>query len=139
MTLPVEMIARPVAVLPPEKVVEPQFPCVRGGGVGGNVPPNAVEMLVGSCDHHHGVPPNDAVQALFQRQIAGIGALIVRMNGVEVSGVHSVDFDSRIVGCLHGGEQQASGLFWAVGLLDRTNGIPPFLRGHRVWVWCRGT
>ena len=103
--LPVQVIARGTVVLSPEEVIEAEFPCVRHRGVGGDVPANAVKIFVRSSDHHHGVPTNNAVQALFRSEIPGIRALVVGMNGVEVGGFHHLDVHPGVLGSVHRGVQ----------------------------------
>ena len=100
--LPVEMITGAVAFFSAEKMVETQFPGVGGGGVGGDVPTDALEVFVGSRHHHHGVPPYDTVKSLFERQIAGVGTLVVGVNGVHVRRVDDVHINAGVVGGCHG-------------------------------------
>lgn len=118
MSLPIQVVAGSVTVLASKEVIEAQFPSMRSRGVRGDVAPDAVEILVRSCNHHHGVPSNDAVKAFLQGQVPGKGSLICRMNRVEVCGVDHVDVDTSIVGRRHGSEEKSPSLFGAKMVFD---------------------
>ena len=104
MSLPVQMIACPLAVFAAEEMVESHFPSMRSRSVGGDVTANTIEILVRSSDDHHGVPSNDAVKALFHGKIAWIGPLVIGMNGVEVRGIDHVNINAMIFRSLDSSE-----------------------------------
>ena len=89
-------------------MVEADFPSMRGGGVGRDVPPDAIEVLVGPSDHHHGIPTDDAVKAFFHGQIARVGALVIRVNRVEVRRFHDLNVNASVFGRLNGGLEQTA-------------------------------
>ena len=91
------------------------------------MPANAIEIFVRPRDHHHGIPSNDAVEAFLKVKIARVGALIFRMNAVQVGRVHDVNVNTRLLGCVEGGMQKAFGFLRAETLLNRSNGVLPFL------------
>ena len=132
--LPVQVVARRTVVLPAEEVIEAEFPGVGNRGVGGNMAANAVKIFVRSSDHHHGVPTNDAVQALFRGEVTGIRALVVGMNGVEVGGFHHLDVHSGVLGSVHRSVQQTTSFLLAPLIGHGTNGVPPFLSRDGVGV-----
>ncbi len=84
-------------------MVEADFPSMGGGSIRGDVPPNAVKVLVRPGDHHHGVPTNDSVKALFHGQITWVGTLVLGMNRVEVRSFHDLNVNPCVLGRLHGG------------------------------------
>ena len=99
---------------------------------------NAVEVLVCPSDHHHGVPADDAVEALFHRQITGIGALVVGMNRVEVGGFHHFNVHAGVLGGIHGGVKKTTCFFLTPLLSNGANGVSPFLGCNGVRVGLRG-
>ena len=99
---------------------------------------DAVEVLVCPSNHHHGIPADDAVEALFHCQITGVGALIVGMNRVEVGGFHHFDVHAGVLGGIHGSVEKTTGFFFAPLLGNGTNGVSPFLRRDGVRVRLRG-
>ena len=125
--LPVQVVARRTVVLAPEEVIEAEFPGVRHRGVGGDMAANAVKIFVRSSDHHHGVPTNNAVQALFRREVTGVRALVVGMNGVEVGCFHHLDVHPDVFGSVHRSVQQTASFLLAPLIGYGTNGVPPFL------------
>ena len=134
MALPVEMVAGTLAVFAPEEVVEADFPGVRGRGVGRYVPADALEVFVGPSDHHHGVPSYDAVKAFFHVEVAGVGALVVGVDGVEVGRLDDLEVNACVFGRLDRGMKQTAGFVFAQFLSDSPNGIAPFLGANRVGV-----
>ena len=136
--LPVEVVAGRAVVLATEEVVEAHLPGMGGRSVGGDVAADAVEVLVRPCDHHHGVPAYDAVEALFHRQVTGVGALVVGMNRVEVRCFHHFDVHACVLGGVDGGVEKTACFFLAPLFGNGTNGVPPFLSGNRVRVGLRG-
>ena len=127
MALPVEVVAGAFAVFPAEEVIEAHFPCVGSRGIRGDVPADAFEILVRPGDHHHRIPTDDAVKAFFHRQVAGVCALIVGVNGVEVGRFDHFDVHAGIFGRFYGGVKQTACFTLAPLLGDRLDGVPPFL------------
>lgn len=75
---------------PAEEVVEAHLVKLGDGGVGGDVPPDAVRLLVGPGDHHGHVPAEDVGDAALQLQVPGVRGLFLLGEGVEVGGGEAV-------------------------------------------------
>src|SRR6266404_151428 len=67
--LKVDTIARFLPVTRVEKVIESYFKQRGDGGVGGDVPADAVIELVLSRHHGHGVPARETLDAALERAV----------------------------------------------------------------------
>ena len=127
MALPVDVIAVTVPVFAAEHVVQTNLPEGGDAGVGGNVPPKALKVLVGTGDHHHRVPPKRVADAGFHVKVARIGGFILRREGVEVGRLGQVtDVHAGLAGGRHGRIEHLMGAFCALALVDGEDGFGPF-------------
>ena len=67
-----------------EEVVVANLVQRRGRRVRGNVSADAIFHAVGSHDHRHGVPANEALDAALDSAAAGIGHFLAGVNGVDI-------------------------------------------------------
>src|SRR5271169_5947452 len=70
-----------------KKVVEADFKQRGSGGIGGNMPADAVVHTVCTNHHRQGVPANQALDPAFDFLIAGKYGLLVRGNRIDVGSV----------------------------------------------------
>ena len=84
--LEIHQVPAPLGVTAAEKMVEAHLVEGGDGGIGGNVPADAVFHPVGPNHHGHGVPPDDALDAPFDFPAAGVDRLLLQGDGVDVGG-----------------------------------------------------
>ena len=82
-----DLVARALAVLAAEEVVEPDFVERGRGGVRRQVPTDAGEPVVGAQDHRDGVPADDPADALLERLVTREVRFLLRADRVDVPGL----------------------------------------------------
>ena len=85
MSLEVDLITV-VAILaaPTKEMIEADFIKRRGGSKRRDVPAETIGLAVGSHDHGHRVPANDALDTAFDLAVAGIRWLLVDRDRVDI-------------------------------------------------------
>ncbi len=74
------------------------------------------------------------METVFHRQVAGVSALIVGMNGVEVGCFHHFNVHASIFCGFNGGVKQTACFTLTPLLGNGLDGIPPFLGCDRIGV-----
>ena len=92
--LEVDLVARARLAAALEEVVEAHLVERRGRGIRGDVPSDAFERQVGAHHHGHGVPADDAADALLHVEIARKRRLVLHGDGVHVVGGEHLVRDS---------------------------------------------
>jgi hypothetical protein len=82
--LEINEVAQLSVVAAAKEVVVPDLIQGGRGGVAGDMAAQAVGDLVAIDHHGHGIPAADALDATFDRRVAGILRLLFRRNGVAV-------------------------------------------------------
>ncbi|MEY9425559.1 ribosomal protein S19E (S16A) [Bradyrhizobium ottawaense] len=65
-------------------MIETDFENLRGRGVAGDVPAELPIGLVGTDHHRERVPANDRRQAGLDRDVAGVGLLLLKRNRIAI-------------------------------------------------------
>ena len=86
--LEVDLVAVAAVALAPEEVVEADLVQRGGGGVGGKVTAEPVELVVRAVDHDHRVPADECADPSLDVLVAGEPGLLLARNGVDVVGLH---------------------------------------------------
>jgi len=138
--LEVDEVAASGVIRAAEEVVEADFIERGGGGVGGDVAADAGGLLVRLADHRHGVPADDALDAVFDGDVAGIVRLEGLRDGVHVWGAGGDG--ERHAEALSGDLErleEAGGAFWPAASTDIAQGVNPLLSFDPVWRFGRGS
>src|SRR5262249_52012216 len=85
--LKVDKVTRLAFVSGVKEVVETDFEQRGQGGIGRDVPADALILLILAVDHRHRVPANEALDAALEGAIAGDGDLLFHRDRIEIRGV----------------------------------------------------
>ena len=124
--LEIDRIARVVWSAGVEEMIEAHFEQGRAGSVGGNVPADAVALLVGPHHHGHGVPADDALDAPFDVAPPGKHRLAIGRDGIDVGGVGRIgEADALFLGVGLQVAQQFDDPPGALAAIDVIQGFTP--------------
>src|SRR5271155_6260371 len=111
MALEVNEVSRLVAISGMKEMVETDLEHCCERGIRGDVAANTGVLLVLGMDHGQRVPADEALHAVLDLQIAGIGKLVVFRNRVDVrSGQLAASGDTRAAGAMPQRRQQLGAL-----------------------------
>ena len=86
--LEIDLVASALGFAALEKVIEADFVKTCGGSVAGNMAADARKSFVGSLNHGHGIPADDASNAFFHDLVTGKVGFFEGGYGVDIGSLN---------------------------------------------------